>query len=310
MYTLQSRQLRNLIRSPGPSSVYHPCVNGLNLFDTRTGQDKPILSDLLFTPIALDTAFGYIAVAGQRGMGLVKEISGSWSARFSAGPGMNNSICLSKHKDQIRTIVCNNDHTVSVFDVPSMEKISYLKMPSAINHASVSPDGQKVLFVGDNGMVYLYQITESGDYQSTSIYRASEEPALSCAWNHSSNKFAVSSQDGTVSVWKVENTEPLLRIPSTEIRKTRKAARAIQFSKSPLDLLIYTEHVSNINIVDTRTFETRQVLRLSPADVDRHITGLALSPDNRFLFVGLEDSIIQFSVDVCARRRFGSARIC
>lgn len=176
--------------------------------------------------------------------------------------------------------------------------------------ASVSPNGRMMLMVADNGKAYLYEITESGDYKQKSVYEGntyqevshtrrgcvkkltpffltvSDEPALSCAWNQSSEKFAVTSQDGYVSVWNVEQSEPLCRIGSTETRKTRKAPRSIQFSKGPLDLLAYAEHVSTVNIVDTRTFQSRQVVRLSPIDVDYHITGLAFSPDNRSLFVG------------------------
>lgn len=190
--------------------------------------------------------------------------------------------------------------------------------------------------VGDNGMVYLYEITASDDYKQMAVYQgnvllshhhlawtmfihiqgiymyiASEEPALSCAWNQSCDKFAVTSQDGIMSIWQVGNPEPLHKIASTETRKTRKAPRAIQFSKGPLDLLAYSEHVSTVNIIDTRTFETRQLVRLSPRrDMDYHISGMSFSPDNRYLYVGFEDAIIQLDVDVCARRQFGSSRLC
>lgn len=265
---------------------------------------------------------------------------------------MNNSITLSKHHNGVRVTVCNNDQSVCIMSVPNMERIATLRMPAAINHgkcgcekglciygltdlcpitASVSPDGRMMLMVGDNGMVYLYEITASDDYKQMAVYQgnvlllaysshcihtlyiktASEEPALSCAWNQSSEKFAVTSQDGIMSIWQVGNPEPLHKIASTETRKTRKAPRAIQFSKGPLDLLAYSEHVSTVNIIDTRTFETRQLVRLSPRrDMDYHISGMSFSPDNRYLYVGFEDAIVQLDVDVCARRQFGSSRLC
>ncbi|CDS11593.1 hypothetical protein LRAMOSA03856 [Lichtheimia ramosa] len=309
--TIQHWQLRNLIHCPKAHNVLHPQPNALNMFNTKTGEDTPILTDLPFTPTTMDTAFGYIAIAGPRGMGMVKDLSGSWSAHFTAGPGMNNSITLSKHHNGVRVTVCNNDQSVCIMSVPNMERIATLRMPAAINHASVSPDGRMMLMVGDNGMVYLYEITASDDYKQMAVYQASEEPALSCAWNQSSEKFAVTSQDGIMSIWQVGNPEPLHKIASTETRKTRKAPRAIQFSKGPLDLLAYSEHVSTVNIIDTRTFETRQLVRLSPRrDMDYHISGMSFSPDNRYLYVGFEDAIVQLDVDVCARRQFGSSRLC
>lgn len=191
-----------------------------------------------------------------------------------------------------------------------------------------------MLMVGDNGKAYMYNVTESGEFEEGSSYqgklilkisyyalllpsllsnciyshiyqfKVSDEPALSCAWNHSSEKFAIASQDGYVTVYSTLRSEPLCRIQSSETRKTRKAPRSIQFSNGPLDLLVYAEHVSTVNIVDTRTFETRQIVRLSPSDVDYHVTGFSFSPDNRAIYVGLEDAIVELNVDVCARRRF------
>lgn len=101
----------------------------------------------------------------------------------------------------------------------------------------------------------------------------------------------------------------LAKIGSTEARSTRNTPRSIRFSHSPLDLLVYAEHVSNINIVDTRTFETRQVVRIGPHDGDTHIAGIELSPDNRSIFAGLETEMVQIDIDTAARRQFPSARL-
>lgn len=139
-----------------------------------------------------------------------------------------------------------------------------------------------------------------------SVLAVSDEPTLSCAWNASSDTFAVTSQDGFVSVYRLGECEPICRVGSTESRKTRKAARTIQFTHGPLDLLVYAEHVSNINIIDTRTWESRQVVRLAPHDVDYHIAGMSLSADNRTVFVGLEEGLVEISLDAGSRRRFAT----
>ncbi|KAI8394023.1 WD40-repeat-containing domain protein [Radiomyces spectabilis] len=252
--------------------------------------------------------YGYVALAGARGMAMVHETSTGWSASFNSGPGMNNSIRLSRHQNEIRVTVCNNDHTIKVYRVPSMEKLFTLNMPTAINHTAMSPDGTKMLAASDGGDVYVYDVQGAGEYKLLATYKASSEPALSCAWNQSSEIFAVTSQDGFINVWNIHG-EKLCQLGSTEGRKTRRAARAVQFSKGPLDLLAYSEHVSTVNIIDTRTFKSRQVVRLAPSDMDYHIAGMTFSPDNQSLFVALEKSLVELKVDVSARRQFPSHRI-
>lgn len=73
--------------------------------------------------------------------------------------------------------------------------------------------------------------------------------------------------------------------------------------------MAYADHVSNIYIVDTRTFETRQVVRLSPENEDYAITGLTFSPNSRSLFVGLEDRLIELQIDTAIRRQFASGHL-
>lgn len=87
------------------------------------------------------------------------------------------------------------------------------------------------------------------------------------------------------------------------------AARCIQFSSGPIDLLAYTEHVSNIYIIDTRTFETRQIVRLSPENEDRAITGLTFLPNCRMLYVALQGHLIELEVDMSERTQFGASRL-
>ena len=81
------------------------------------------------------TRCGFLALGGQTGMLMIKNLTTGWFDIKTAGRGMNNSICLSQHDDSIYMTVCNNDQTVSVFTVPDMEKIQTLKMPSAINYS-------------------------------------------------------------------------------------------------------------------------------------------------------------------------------
>ena len=76
-----------------------------------------------------------------------------------------------------------------------------------------------------------------------------------------------------------------------------------------MDLLLYSEHISYINVVDARTFNERQVIRVSPPGVDTHISGISFSPDSRSVFVGTESAVVEYEVDTTARRTFPTGSI-
>ena len=52
---------------------------------------------------------------------------------------------------------------------------------------------------------------------------------------------------------------------------------------------MYSEHVSYVNVIDARTFNQRQALRVAPPSNDQHISGIAYSPDAKSIFVGMAD---------------------
>ena len=149
----------------------------------------------------------------------------------------------------------------------------------------------------------------------------SKDAGFSCSWNHTSDKLAVASQDGIVSVWDIRNVQTssgstgtslsnspkLASIQSTQHPQVKGAVRSVKFSPSPsIDLLAFTEHVSYVNLIDARTFDgsSRQSIRLSSAQGDVHLSGVSFSPDSRAVFVGLESTVLEFDVDTVARRSF------
>lgn len=61
-------------------------------------------------------------------------------------------------------LLCNNDETINVYVLPEMTKINTIRFDIAVNYASVSPDGRKLVAVGDSSQVYLFDIT-GNDYR-------------------------------------------------------------------------------------------------------------------------------------------------
>ncbi|KAF9974607.1 hypothetical protein BGZ73_001976 [Actinomortierella ambigua] len=199
----------------------------------------------------------------------------------------------------------NNDETIKVYSLPGLEPLTSIQLPVAVNYASVSPDGRKMVAVGDSNEVFVFDITVAAGYHRIGTYTATRDASFSCAWNQSSDKFAVASQDGFVSIWDIRHSEKLCTLGSKQHPLVKGATRCVKFSSSgSVDLLVYSEHVSYVNLVDARTFNERQIIRVAPPNTDEHITGIALSPDSRTCFVGLEHHVLEFDVDTITRRSF------
>jgi WD40 repeat protein len=89
------------------------------------------------------------------------------------GGSINNSLCISRHPrttdsngaGEIRLLVCNNDETIKIYSLPSLQRITTIGLPTAVNFASVSPDGRRLCAVGDSNQIFLFDISPSGYYQ-------------------------------------------------------------------------------------------------------------------------------------------------
>lgn len=134
----------------------------------------------------------------------------------------------------------------------------------------------------------MYGISENGDYNKIATLSGATDAGFSCAWNQSSDKFAVASQDGYVSVWDIRSSEKITKLRSTQNPQVKGACRCVKFSPSgSMDLLMYSEHISYLNLVDTRNFHEKQTIRVSAEGTDQHISGITFSPDSKKIFAGI-----------------------
>jgi WD40 repeat protein len=136
---------------------------------------------------------------------------------MTVGGSINNALTISNHGGQNRILVCNNDETIKIFSLPDLQRVCSLSLPTAVNHVSVSPDGRKMIAVGDSSQVFVYNISADGTYERTACLTASDDAGFSCAWNQSSEKFAVASQDGIVSVWDIRSSQKVAKIMSHQV---------------------------------------------------------------------------------------------
>ncbi|KAG0663705.1 hypothetical protein C6P46_002274 [Rhodotorula mucilaginosa] len=177
-----------------------------------------------------------------------------------------------------------------------------IRLSTAVNHCSVSPDGKWLLAVGDTNEVFLYSSprSDSDQYELAHTFTASRDASFSTDWNEDNRTFAVASQDGFVHVFDIRSlpsssrpASPTLRAASSSPRKVAElktsqsgpagAARKVKFSpggrKIDAGLMAFTEHRNRVHVVDARTFETYQILDVplvSPATA----TASARSPSS------------------------------
>jgi WD40 repeat protein len=197
-------QLRDLILCPKTKNefvfVNH---NNVNFFNTDTQEVTPAMKDLTFSPTSITSGAGYLAAGGQRSQLMIRNLETSWTAQATVGGSINNAMCISNHGGGTRLLICNNDETIKIFSLPDLTRVQTIQFPTAVNYAAVSPDGRKLLAVGDSPQVFMYNITANGDYVKVATLAGATDAGFSCAWNQSSEKFAVASQDGYVSVWDI-----------------------------------------------------------------------------------------------------------
>ncbi|KZF25446.1 hypothetical protein L228DRAFT_244287 [Xylona heveae TC161] len=210
-----------------------------------------------------------------------------------------NSVTLHQWKsneefgaEETVAIITNNDKTVRIFSLTQFRILSTLELPFATNHATLSPDGQLLVVVGDSTTVYFYRrkkVSNSSNPKRHDAESAVEKlewevcaaPQLRIATEHcfttafspGGHLCAVGSQDGIVTIFDstlidgAEGDDDAVTQILRSSRPTRAGAvRSMCFSPEPWDLLIWAEDHGRICVADVRTgLHARQVIHL---DID------------------------------------------
>ncbi|CAK9786904.1 unnamed protein product [Cutaneotrichosporon oleaginosum] len=208
----------------------------------------------------------------------------------------------------------------------------------AVNHSSLSPDLRTMVTVGDSTDVYLHEVLDGGQgFRRIGVYNAATDSGFSTSWSRDGRRFAVASQDGQVTVWDHRSSRPLA-IFHTQPQASRdtdlyhgsmeppvgsqsglEAARVVKFSPegASRDLLVFSEELTRIHIVDARTFQTHVCVEVpyettgatpSPSRRPRRgvdgglygISGIAFDPSGDWLYAGTERTLVEWDL-----RRYG-----
>ncbi|EMD33862.1 hypothetical protein CERSUDRAFT_117388 [Gelatoporia subvermispora B] len=125
-------------------------------------------------------------------------------------------------------------------------------------------------------------------------YASTVPASFSTAFSGDGSKFAVASQEGVVVVWDVRSTKPLKVLQTDKSNASRAGSggasgwlydmpwdwsrsqgrapgwgvRSVKFSPQGVgrEVMTFTEHTSLLHVVDTRTFETEEIVRVPSFD--------------------------------------------
>lgn len=198
-------------------------------------------------------------------------------------------------------VLTNNDKTVRVYSLTHNLETTVLDLDFPMNHATISPDGQLMVAVGDRNTAYFFERdlsfstpTKGGDVKSrtpcTSEWTLLVKVDLfvpegslikgyfATAWSPSGRLCAVGSECGYITVFDVEmlskleddGEDAVLEVISStrpDVTIGPGAVRTMQFSPAPWDLLIWSEDQARVCVADLRSgLKAKQVLTLDPKE--------------------------------------------
>ncbi|KAK5119547.1 hypothetical protein LTR85_007375 [Meristemomyces frigidus] len=329
-------QLRHYISTPEQDLLYYASGHDIYCLNTASKKRKHIAT-LPFEARCTASGYGWVCVGGEdeghfaaikldgsgpRTMDVDSALpidhwgqSGSGAGRRAAsvkveriGEEIVNSISIHRiqdedaHLDDIVAVLTNNDKTVRVYSLPQSLETTVLDLPFAMNHATVSPDGQTLVAVGDFNQAYFFQreiqdtppqipkphnrLTSSSiEWTLTNVVNLhvgvpeNTTGFFTTAWSPSGQLVAVGSEGGYITVFDVE----LLENPNTDeddaivavVPSSRPdlpqphpgAVRSMMFAPDPWDLLIWAEDQGRICIGDLRTgLKSKQIVHLEPKE--------------------------------------------
>lgn len=209
------------------------------------------------------------------------------------------------HLDDIVAVLTNNDRTVRIYSLPSGQETRCKGIPFAVNHATISPDGQILVAVGDYNQAHFYRRRITDDPPQipkphNRLTSASIEWKRICkvtlhvsapemtvgyfttAWNSSASLVAVGSEGGYITIidrHMLEDDEldednrdeavvAVVAGSRADFPSPHPGAiRSMVFSPDPWDLLIWSEDQGRICVGDLRTgLKSRQIIELEPKD--------------------------------------------
>ncbi|WCJ27515.1 Transducin/WD40 repeat-like superfamily protein [Euphorbia peplus] len=187
----------------------------------------------------------------------------------------------------MRFIASNNDCGIRDYDMERFQLLSHFRFAWPVNHTSLSPDRKLIAVVGDHKDGLLI---DAQNGKTTGIVKGHLDFSFASAWHPDGYVFATGNQDKTCRVWDIRN----LSSSVATLKGNLGAVRSIRFS-SDGRFMVVAEPADFVHVYSTEAdYKTRQEI-----DFFGEISGVALSPDDESLYIGIWDrtyaSLLQFN---------------
>ncbi|OAL47974.1 WD domain-containing protein [Pyrenochaeta sp. DS3sAY3a] len=218
------------------------------------------------------------------------------------GEDIVNSISIHKlpaqgnAQEDVVAVLTNNDKTVRLYSLTQFLEITVLDLPFAMNHATISPDGQMLVAVGDAPIGFFFERVKpqkpsnakTGEerlqsippewqlLEQVSLYRPANSHAdgyFTTAWSPTGRLCALGSECGYITIFDVDllklveyGEDAIVKLLSSTRPDTMTgpgAVRTMHFSPAPWDFLVWSEDQGRVCVADLRAdLKVKQILSL------------------------------------------------
>ncbi|KAL9092083.1 MAG: hypothetical protein Q9159_001082 [Coniocarpon cinnabarinum] len=206
-----------------------------------------------------------------------------------------NAPCDELDDDIVALITCN-DRVVRSWSLLRDREMTIDEFSQPMNHATISPDQQRLVIVGDHDFIYFYRRHEVKEnierlklskdqdlqwyiWEQERILQLPTPPrydslaSFTTAWNEKGNLCATASESGYITVLDVtaiNDADDVMDcvvtfVPSSRPESPAGAVRTMCFAPDPWDYLVWAENNGRICVGDLRSgLVARQAVKLDP----------------------------------------------
>ena len=184
------------------------------------------------------------------------------------GTYINNNASVNKVSNGTYTsYVCNNDKYLYSTHISNsaiaVDDSVNLEFP--LNHSALSDDHKNLVVLGDCSKIFLlHPGQQDGVLRRDNIIDTHCDSGFSTSFSGSGQQFASCFQDGTCLIYDTRNVGagPIKTVHSTRKNSSNGAFRCLKYSRGTDDLLVISEHVGRVHVIDSRDFSNHQVIVL------------------------------------------------
>jgi len=283
-------QLRHNICCTDKNYVYFPERNYLMHYHVETGEKRKVFSIESLQMSCFSVLNEFILCGGLQGELALFNTDGDRCFRKSIARHQESITNFTKlfvpnglARDQIKMLICNNDNKVMISELHDTDNQSTFTFSEPINHATFSPDQSQLVIFGDSETA---QVIDANSGEVIHRLHGHKDFGFVTDWHPNGHIIATGNQDQTTKLWDVRAIKPENGYLES-LDSCMGATHCANFT-SDGKFLVVAECADFMHIYDyASNFQSKQLF-----DCFGEISGIALSPDDDAIFLGITDSTL------------------